>query len=142
MKRTLTSIALAGALAIGGLSCGTHNEYDYNGTLGKEDINFRSNWLLRTNYLKVIRADGTIIKYFDADRNDLRLESVVIIDKDKNVTSYFNDKVGQKVLEEAQKQFDDYLAKICEEKQRIIQEWQRKGLEDIAIPEESKAEKE
>jgi len=133
MKRTLTGIALAGAFAIGGLSCGSHNEYDYSGKFKGEQIYFSSS--LFVNYLTVIRADGTRINYMDDVGNDLKLGCVSIIPKDKNMTFYRNDKVGQKVLEEAQKQFDDYLAKILEEKQR-------KGLEDIAIPEESNAEKE
>jgi len=116
-------INLAGTLALGVTTCSNHNSYHYNSKIGEEEVRFYEESLGLVNVLEVTRADGTVIKYFDVD-DDLKLDSIYIT-KDGDTIKYINNVIGQKVLEEGQSQFDEYLAKIHELKQT-------KGLRDIS----------
>ncbi len=121
MKKTLTSIVLAGALALSGCDGSgkvDDSRYDFKGKLGNEQVKFKRygetwSWSSdNTNYLTITREDGKTSTYIDR-KNDLKLDEVRIGDK-----VYGNDAVGQKALELAQTQFDGYLTKILEYKQQ------------------------
>lgn len=119
MKKTLTSIVLAGALALGGCSGKVEDSrYNFKGNLGNEQVEFRTDvetWTWTgddTNYLTVTKEGGKTITYIDR-HNNLKLDEVKIGDE-----VYRNDAVGQQALELAQKQFDGYLTKILEYKQQ------------------------
>ncbi|MDP3916865.1 MAG: hypothetical protein Q8Q42_01095 [Nanoarchaeota archaeon] len=119
MNKTLTSIVLAGALALSGCSGKVDDSrYDFKGKLGDEQVEFirQGNFLVSSVddglYLTVTKADGKTITYIDRG-NDLKLDEVII-----GYEVYINDAVGQNALELAQQQFDGYLTKILEYKQQ------------------------
>ncbi len=109
-RKNLTKLAL-GALALIGVSCiHGHPEYSFNGNIGEEQVEFYENG--SNNYLKVERVDGTIIRYSDYLKNDLKIEYVQIIKDGKNKRYSKSHPFGEDMLEEAQKQFDAYLDTI------------------------------
>lgn len=71
------------------------------------------------NILKVTKPDGRKIHYCDELKHDLKIESVMINFKDGNWKIYSTElEVSKPIIEEAQKQFDEYLRKILEYKQK------------------------
>ena len=123
VRKSLTNIVLVGALALGIGGCSTQDTYHYNGKIGEEQVRFYEENLGRYNTLEVSRADGTVVEY--SDRNDDLKLDYIDITRDGETTRYEPDVIGQKVMEEAQLQFDKYLEKIHEIKQT-------KGLSDIS----------
>lgn len=119
IKKILTTIVLAGALALSGAGCRKdYPQYHYNGKIGEDNITF---FELRTDYglagqniLIVKKSDGRIISYIDKLKEDLKLESVDIAKGSKRISYTAKDKVGKQILEEAQKQFDSYLKQIID----------------------------
>jgi hypothetical protein len=115
---------LATGLIMGSLAGCSDSEYHYNGKIGEEQVIFYEKDY-GDNFLEVARENGTIIKYVDNKSDDFKLEYVEIT-KSGVTTRYGKDAVGKVVLEEAQKQFDNYLKQILETKK--VQ-----GLEDISL---------
>lgn len=116
-QKTLTSIVFAGALALNGCHVESVNDsrYDFKGTLGNEQVEFKKHQYIFSPdslSLLVIREDGRSVIYFDWN-NDLRVDEVKIEED-----FYINDVVGQQAIELAQQQFDSYLSKILEYKQQ------------------------
>lgn len=139
IRKTLTGIVLAGALALGSTGCGgkDYSMYCYNGKIGEDQVTFtqrRYIYLPSDNILTVTKPDGRIIKYGDKFKDDLKLDYVQIT-KGGLTTEYTHDEIGKPVLEEAQKQFDIYLQKIKETKirdaQKIKENKIREGLENL-----------
>lgn len=118
-RKNLVSLALAGALALGGAGCGyKHPEYNFKGKIGEEQVSFyMSDSLFNDCYLEVIKADSTKIYFIDYACESSPKVDCLVITIGENTTEYCtpssNDAV-KKVLEEAQKQFDSYLEKIME----------------------------
>ena len=119
INKTLTSIVLAGALALGGCSGKVDDSrYEFNGKLENESVEFKTkstgwgNYFKATNYLIVKKEDGKAMTYVDRG-NDLQLDEVRIGDE-----VYINDAVGEEAIKLAQGQFDSYLTKILEYKQQ------------------------
>ncbi len=116
VRKTLTSIILAGALALGGAGCSNNPEYHFNGKIGEEQVKFYEVDLGGNhNILEVVKADGSKVKYRDLN-DDFKLEYVQITVGD-NTTKYnasSTNPVVKGIVEKAQKEFDDYLAKITE----------------------------
>jgi len=119
MNKTLTSIVLAGALALGGCSGKVDDSrYEFNGKLGNESVEFKTistgwgTYFKATNSLIVKKEDGKVMTYVDRG-NDLQLDEVRIGDE-----VYRNDAVGEEAIKLAQGQFDSYLTKILEYKQQ------------------------
>lgn len=154
VRKSLRSIVLAGALALGGCSGEVDDprvyskgnlgneqvkfkiingsEFYFKGNLGNEQVEFEriypiyGNWgSVTSNRLRIVREDGKIITYIDL-KNDLKLEGVRVGD-----ITYVKDTVGRQALKLAQQQFDDYLTKILEHKRT-------KALDDIRIESPSK----
>ncbi|MBN2459632.1 hypothetical protein JXB28_05080 [Candidatus Woesearchaeota archaeon] len=123
IKRTLGTIVLASALALGVSGCTDGSRYHYNGKIGEEKVSFYEADMLNDNILEVTRVDGTIVRYSDID-DDLKLDYVDIT-KDGETTRYRRNVIGRKVVEEGQLQFNGYLTKILELKKA-------KGLSDIS----------
>ena len=121
-KKTLTNLVLIGGLALGG--CGKSPEYHYDGQMGDEHVKFYEVFSEGINILEVTKKDGTKIKYTDVKGDDLKIEEIMITKGNEEIT-YRKDIIGEKVLEEGQKQFDAYLATILEMKQS-------KGMTDIS----------
>ena len=117
IKKTLISIVLAGALALGA-GCSTGNpEYHFNGKIGQERVYFHEADFGTDNILEVVKANGSKIKYADLN-NDFKLEYVEITIGD-NTTKYDSrskNPVVTGIVEKAQKEFDAYLVKINEQK--------------------------
>lgn len=121
MRKTLTTIVLAGAMALSSCTKGTlqDSRYDFDGKLGDEQVEFKtehrgakgySSW--DWNYLDVKREDGKNIIYVDK-RNNLEVDKIIV-----NDVVYRNDAVGAEAIKLAQEQFDDYLTRILEYKQQ------------------------
>ena len=113
MNKTLTSIVLAGALALCGCSGKVDDSrYEFRGKLGNENVEFKTEsigfgrYFKATNSLIVKKEDGEIMTYVDRG-NDLQLDEVII---GENV--YRNDAVGEETIKLAQEQFVGYLTKI------------------------------
>ncbi len=118
-NKTLTNLVLTGALALGGAGClGTrHDEYHFSGKIGEEQIEFSESPNYYWNTLKVVKADGSTIAYEDNRGDDLKLDFICILPKENTTSCYYADSKNpavKPIMEQAQKQFDDYLAKILE----------------------------
>ena len=120
IKKTLTSIVLAGALALGVTGCSDridHSQYKYSGQIGEDQVTFEekefSMGQTDDNILTVTKKDGRIIKYVDRT-DDLKLEYVEIEANGQTTKYTANDEVGKPILEEGQKQFDAYMQQIKE----------------------------
>ncbi|MFH1326707.1 MAG: hypothetical protein ABIH59_01105 [archaeon] len=117
VRKTLTSIVLAGALALGGAGCGRNPEYDFKGKIGNEYVeSFETlpNGFTYLSNLKVKKEDGSKILYFSGD--DFKLDYVEVT-VGENTTRYeANSKnpIYKEIIQKAQKEFDDYLSKITE----------------------------
>lgn len=116
IKRKLTSI-LTGALILVSVGCNkNYSIYQYDGKIKGEHVKFESNsrWYRTGNILTVTKSDGKIIKYHDVTGNDLKLDVVEKINR--GITNrdsiYSGDETNKHVLDEAQKQFDNYLEEI------------------------------
>jgi len=115
VRKTLTSIVLAGALALGGAGCSNNPEYHFNGKIGEEQVKFYEEDAGNDNILEVVKTDGSKVKYGDLN-DDFKLEYVQITVGD-NTTKYnasSTNPVVKGIVEKAQKEFDDYLTKITE----------------------------
>jgi len=128
IKKTLTAIVLVGALALGSAGCSKdHSQYKYDGKIGEDKVTFMEKGYFLVaddNIITVTKADGRVIKYVDRKRDDLQLEYVKITKNGQTTKYTADDEVGKPILEEAQKQFDDYIQQIKET--RINQ-----GLENL-----------
>ena len=120
IRKTLTSIVLAGALALGTAGCNRdHSQYKYYGKIGEEQVTFiEKEYLLKEddNILTVIKSDGRIIRYVDKYGDDLVLEYVKITANGSTIKYIADDEVGKSILKESQKQFDIYLEDIKKQK--------------------------
>lgn len=133
MKKGLTTIALLGTLALASAGCKTHPEYNFNGKIENESVEFESSSsifhpyggdYISYNHLTVKKSDGTIIKYLDDYNSDLILEEVDITKNGKTTEYFSRDKFQKPVVDSAQVQFKDYLKKIGETKTQ-------QGLKDL-----------
>ena len=98
-----------------------YSQYEYNGRIGNEFVKFESKDDLKLfcdNTLTVVKADGKIVIYEDYMFGDLKLEELQIIDKGRKII-YTDNFSGIKKINEAQKQFDNYLESILKIKKRI-----------------------
>ena len=129
IRKTLTSIVSAGVLVLGSSGCfyAGHTDYDFDGKILEEEIKFWKSLPLvmgnKTHTLRVKRPSGVVIKYVDNEGLDLKVDYIEI-KRDATTTIYRRDIAGSEVLEEAQRQFKDYLSKILEAKRA-------KGLTDL-----------
>jgi len=112
IRKALTSIVLTG-LALGGIGCANYREYHFDGKIGKEGVEFYEAEGFQLNALNVTKPDGKKIMYADEYGEDLKLEAVTIKYGEGSFEKTYRQ---EKVLEKAQKQFDDYLQKIKETK--------------------------
>ncbi len=77
IRKTLTSIVLAGALVLGIAGCSKdHSQYKYDSKIGEDQVTFiEKSWLGGLSYddniLTVTKPDGRIIKYVDRLDEDL-----------------------------------------------------------------------
>ena len=119
MKFKKTICALAMAMAVGGCNAKNHL-YDFNGEIDGEKVEFVSEYHFSVddNNLTVTRTDGTLVKYTDNYREDDKIESVCITPPNVEEKCFYDNAVGQETLAEAQTQFDGYLAKILDYKQK------------------------
>ena len=112
----------AGVLAIGLNGCSRdYSQYEYNGRIGNEFVKFESKddlGLFCDNTLTVSKADGKIVIYEDYMFGDLKLEELQIIDGGRKII-YTNNFFGIKKINEAQKQFDNYLESILKIKKEL-----------------------
>ena len=120
IRKTLTSIVLAGALALSTAGCSNrvdHSQYKYDGKIGEDQVTFTEKsygFSVDDNILTVTKSDGRVIKYVDSKGEDLKLEYVEI-SKNGQTTKYTaDDEIGKPILGEAQKQFDAYIQQIKE----------------------------
>jgi len=139
IKQTLTSIVLAGALALGTVGCNIdyhldHSQYTYDGKIGEDKVTFTETECFAAeddNILTITKPDGRVIKYVDRLKEDLKLEYVQITANGQTTKYTADDEVGKSILKEAQKQFDVYLQKIDEAKAQERKERINQGLENL-----------
>lgn len=117
LKLVITIISAVGLLGLTG--CGPDNkDYHFNSKIGEEYAQFwEEGDFGEFNYLKIIRADKKEVLYKDVRFNDLKIESIEI--KIGGEPKPFGQEKYPSLIEEAQKQFDEYLSKIKEAKQKI-----------------------
>ena len=120
---TIRRTALAGLVALSLSTSGCSSIYEFDGKIAEEQVRFHRTFFANHNILEVKRADGELIKYVDGELHDLILDYISITKNGKTAT-YKRDGIGEVVLNEAQSQFDGYLAKILELKRA-------RGLADI-----------
>lgn len=134
IKKTLQKIVLGCMLALGINGC-NNKKYYYDGRIGEEYVKFygKPSFVgMNVATMEVKRADGTTIKYVDWGEDE-RLDCIDITKGDETIRYWRNDGrdiirndlIGKEVVEEAQKQYDEYLKKIVETKRA-------RGLEDIS----------
>ena len=113
IRKTLTSIVLAGALALGTAGCSRdHSQYKYDGKIGEDQVKFTEKDAIALRK-KAEKLDGRIIQYVDRS-DDLKLGYVEITANSQTMRYTANDEVGKAILEEAQEQFDTYMNQIKE----------------------------
>jgi hypothetical protein len=143
LKKTLASIVKAGAtlgaLALGSTGCAgyfhvsgcyEHSKYVvHNRNIDGDTVTFtqRRYIFADDNTMKVKKGDGRLIEYGDPDRNDLLLEFVKIKKNDTTKRYWANDTLQKQVVDTAQTQFDHYLQRILEEKDKDM----KKAIEDL-----------
>jgi predicted component of type VI protein secretion system len=116
IKNTLTSIVVAGTLALGTTGCKDYSSYKYNGLIGQDSVKFEISYqdIVNTNTMTVKKPSGIIVSYIDKYHDDLKLEYVEIT-KDGIKKGYSShDAIGKPIVAEGQKQFDNYLPQILE----------------------------
>jgi len=119
---TIRRTALAGLVALSLSTSGCSSIYEFDGKIAEEQVRFHRG-LTNHNILEVKRVEGELVKYVDGEPHDLILDYISITKNGKTAT-YKRDGIGEVVLNEAQSQFDGYLAKILELKRA-------RGLADI-----------
>jgi len=114
IKKTLGIIALASTIGLAG--CANNPEYTFNGKIGEEQVKFYEEEFGEYNILKVVKADGSIIRYVDNTKNDLKIEYVEIKVGDNTTQYYLTSKnpIAAGIAQKAQEKFDSYLEKIME----------------------------
>jgi len=129
-RNFLKRAGLVGVVGIGFNGCGKDDKYHFNGEIDGEKIRFFEE-KLGSNYLEVIKLDGRKITYGDTDFSPDYI-NYLIITKDGETKEYFSyDEIGKPIIKEAQEQYEGYLKKILEEKERIKQEKIQEGLDLI-----------
>ncbi len=110
-----------GAIALGLIGCRDSFPYEYDGVIGNNQVAFigkKFSPLDDTNRLIAVKSDGRMIVYEDKFGNDLKLD-LAEVTKDGQTTEYLfyktpYNKIDKPVLEELQRQFDNYLKQIKE----------------------------
>lgn len=109
----MTALALAPVIGLAG--CTDYHEYHFDGKIGDEHVKFYETWD-GFNVLEVLKNDGRSVRYTDWN-NDLKIDGMRIAGVDGIVTEYSkrsgNPEV-HKVINNGQKEFEGYLAKIFE----------------------------
>ena len=136
-NRTLASIAILGLCGLCISGCKDPGfAYRYSGDIDGENVWFttgeRSSVHNSHTYtLAVKKSNGKVIEYVSNLGNDLVLEAVNVVEEGE-VRTYNKVIPDQKpVVEQAQKDFNDYLKKILEAKAKEQKEKLAQGLEDI-----------
>ncbi len=109
-KKTLRTIVLAGALALGSVGCG--RQQIYNGKIGEDRVIMdKSNGHIVT----VTRPNGQIIRYYD-DNKDSVLDYIKIMNahETKILLSGSIEKLSVFKVEDAQVQYNIYIKQIKE----------------------------
>ena len=113
-KQTLTSMVLAGAVALGSAGCRNPSQYTFEGKIGKEDVSFETgyegrNRVVNRSSLAVQKPDGRLITYRVEEGFGLKLESVTVEKNHLEKTYSVIDENDTVIMKEAQRQFDGYL---------------------------------
>lgn len=96
-----------------------NTDYHINREVEGEWLHFFERSFGRLNYLDVTKADGTKIRYCDTLLNDLELESLGVRNPDSGYKEYnTGTDLGSKLVKHAQADFDTYLKKIYDLKEK------------------------
>lgn len=102
--------ALVGALALGLAGCPNHEEYRFDGKRGRESVEF-SEWLFGLGSdLVVTKANGETTRYIDSGNDGV--EIFCNTPKGEEICYDKDSPGGEKVLRDAQEQFDRYQSRI------------------------------
>lgn len=116
-RNFLKKIGLAGVVGLGISGCGDDEKYHFNGIIDGEQIKFYERGIA-AEYLEVIRKDGTKILYYNVGCGKIKPDYLIITKDGKGMRYSINDEIGKPILEEAQKQYEDYLEKILKYKKK------------------------
>ncbi len=114
VRRALARIGLWGLLSSATIGCTDHSEYHFIGQIGTDNVKFYELNFNHDNFLVVTKEDGTMQKYVDDNKDDLKIESIEIT-VGENTTKYYTNSSNSaevEIAEIAQREFDSYLAKI------------------------------
>ena len=111
------------ALLIGTIiGCSEHPQYLFKGRIDGQNIEFSESLFPSQNRMIIIKDDGRKIVYIDINEgNDLKIDRIEITNKmgETQVYTKINMKGAEENLfNEAQRQFDEYLKKILEYKEK------------------------
>jgi hypothetical protein len=111
----LTKLALAGTMLFGSGCANNYEspEYHFDGEIDGEQLHFYEGLLTGRNYLEVTKADGSLVKYIDFER-DLELDCVEIT-LEGNTSKYCSSSKNmdaRQIVENEKPHFAEYLRKI------------------------------
>lgn len=141
MKKLLKPIIVGTTLLSFIYGCGPdYEKHHFHGEIEGEIVEFKERCYGRGHFIYVLnvkKEDGREISYKDYLKGDLKIEYVTIKKHDLTFEYYIHNNVGSVVVEEAQKQFDDYLIKIGklkkEDSEREIKEKEKKINEALEL---------
>lgn len=130
MKNLFSKVVASGAVLLGtsGIAgCGSngHDRYDFNRKIDGELVEFKQKNLFgeRENHMNVTKADGTKVYYRDYDKNDMKIEKVVVVDTLGNETYFLGDIFPKSQnldsLKAYQAELESYLGKILTAKETL-----------------------
>jgi len=96
-----------------GIGCKNNLEYHFNGKIGEEQVYFHESFTA-DDILEITKTDGSKVKYYSSSGDNLKL-TYVEITVGTNTTQYHSYSENPRVkelLDQAQREFDDYLANI------------------------------
>ena len=123
---------MIGASGIGITGCSSQSyKYKFDRDIDGERVIFNPSNFMTYNVLQVKKSDGRTIEYFVRSNNSDIVDRLNIITNSWTKT-YMDDEIGKPVIAEAKKQYNNYLRRILEEKDRIRQDTlkakQKEGL--------------
>lgn len=117
LKNLMLGIGLAGIIGSCKVNQGTSSTSVYNTKIDEDSVRY-VRVLSKKNIKNIIEVNkpGKSILYYDSFGNDLVIESVEVIENGYPRVFYNHNEIEKPVVDEAQKQFNNYMKKINDPK--------------------------